>query len=60
MNTEFHTFPYGQNAPATVISVLLLLSAALVFVLSRGAGWLLTYAVPAFLVLCAALLPLCK
>lgn len=58
MNTEFRTFPYGQNAPATVASILLLLTAALVLILAHGASWPLAYAIPAVLALCAALLPL--
>jgi regulator of protease activity HflC (stomatin/prohibitin superfamily) len=58
MNTESPAFPYGQNPPAIVVSVLLLLAAVLVLLFTRGAGWAVTYAVPAFLALCAALLPL--
>lgn len=58
MNIENGTVAYCQNAPATVISVLLLLMAALVAWLARGTGWPLGIAVPAFLFLCAALLPL--
>jgi regulator of protease activity HflC (stomatin/prohibitin superfamily) len=58
MNIESDTVTYGQNAPATVISVLLLVMAALVAVLARHAGWPLAIAVPVFFVLCAALLPL--
>lgn len=58
MNTESNTFPYVQNPPATVISVLLLVAAVLVALLARSAGWLFAYAIPIFLALCAALLPL--
>jgi regulator of protease activity HflC (stomatin/prohibitin superfamily) len=58
MNADTRTLPYGQNPSATVISVLLLATAALTFLLARNAGWLPAYAIPAFLVLCAALLPL--
>jgi regulator of protease activity HflC (stomatin/prohibitin superfamily) len=58
MNTESRTLPYGQNPPATVVSALLLPAAVLTFLLARHAGWLVAYAIPAFLVLCAALLPL--
>jgi regulator of protease activity HflC (stomatin/prohibitin superfamily) len=58
MNDEPHTFPYGQNPSATAISVLLLLAAALTSLLVRRAGWLFAYAIPALLVLSAALLPL--
>jgi len=58
MNIDSGTHAYGQNAPATVISVLLLLTAALVALLARGTGWSLAIAVPIFFVLCAALLPL--
>lgn len=58
MNIESDTATYGQNAPATVISVLLLVTAALIALLARRTGWPLAIAVPAFFVLCAALLPL--
>ena len=58
MNTESRTFPYGQNPPAIVISVLLVLAAVLVALLARGTGWPLAYAIPIFLALCSALLPL--
>ena len=58
MNDETRTLPYGQNPSATVISVLLFITAVLIFLPARGAGWLLEYAIPAFFVLCAALLPL--
>jgi len=58
MNAETRTLPYGQNPCATVISVLLLVTAALTFLLARNAGWLAAYAIPAFFVVCAALLPL--
>ena len=58
MNIESDTVTYGQNAPATVISVLLLVAAALIALLARRTGWPLAIAVPVFFVLCAALLPL--
>ena len=58
MNTESPSFSYGQNPPATVISVLLLLAAVLVVLLARGDGWLFAYAIPILLAVCAALLPL--
>jgi regulator of protease activity HflC (stomatin/prohibitin superfamily) len=58
MNTESRTLPYGQNAPATVISVLLFVAAAVVLFLARGAPWPLARGIPAFLVICAGLLPL--
>jgi regulator of protease activity HflC (stomatin/prohibitin superfamily) len=58
MNSETRTLPYGQNPTATVISVLLLLTAALIFLLARGAGWVPAYAIPAFFIVCAGLLPL--
>ena len=58
MNTESFAFPYGQNAPATVMSLLLLAAAALVLVLAHGASWPLSYGLPALLILSAALLPL--
>ncbi|MGB6486035.1 MAG: slipin family protein [Steroidobacteraceae bacterium] len=58
MNTESRTLPYGQNPPATVISVLLLSAAVLTFLLARRASWVFAYAIPAFIFLCSALLPL--
>ncbi|HEX5208056.1 MAG TPA: slipin family protein [Steroidobacteraceae bacterium] len=58
MNIESDTVTYGQNAPATVISVLLLVAAALIALLARRTGWPFAIAVPVFFVLCAALLPL--
>jgi len=58
MNIESDTVTYGQNAPATAISVLLLVAAALIALLARRTGWPLAIAVPVFFVLCAALLPL--
>jgi len=58
MNTEARTFPYGQNPSASVAAVLLLVAAVLLALLARRTGWLFAYAIPAFLVLCAALLPL--
>ena len=58
MNTESHTFAYGQNPSATVISVLLLLAAALIAVLARRLEWPFADAIPIILALCSALLPL--
>ncbi|HEX4268549.1 MAG TPA: slipin family protein [Steroidobacteraceae bacterium] len=58
MNTEFRTFPYGQNAPAAVIAVIVLVGAILLAFFGHGAAWPVAYAIPALLVLCAALLPL--
>lgn len=58
MNTEARTFPYGQNPSASVAAVLLLVAAVLLALLARRTGWLFAYAIPTFLVLCAALLPL--
>ncbi|HEV2443208.1 MAG TPA: slipin family protein [Steroidobacteraceae bacterium] len=58
MNAEPRPFSYGQNPSAIVISVLLLLAAVPILLLCRRAGWLFAYAIPAFLALCAALLPL--
>jgi regulator of protease activity HflC (stomatin/prohibitin superfamily) len=58
MNTESRTFAYGQNAPATVVAVLLLLAAALILSLAHSAAWPLAYATPGFLFICALLLPL--
>jgi regulator of protease activity HflC (stomatin/prohibitin superfamily) len=57
MNTEIRTFPYAQNAPATVIAVIVLLAAILVGVVARGAIWPVACALPALLALCAALIP---
>jgi regulator of protease activity HflC (stomatin/prohibitin superfamily) len=58
MNTESRTLPYGQNPSATVLAVLLLLAAGLISLLDRNGGWPVAYAIPAVIVLCAALLPL--
>jgi regulator of protease activity HflC (stomatin/prohibitin superfamily) len=55
MNTSLGTIPYGQNAPATVLSILLLL-AGLLLALSVRATY--AYAIAGLLVLCALLLPL--
>jgi regulator of protease activity HflC (stomatin/prohibitin superfamily) len=57
MSTEIRTFPYGQNAPATVIAVIVLLAAILVGILARGATWPVAYGLPPLLALCAALVP---
>jgi hypothetical protein len=48
----------GTNAPATVISVLLLLAAFLVLRMNFDAGWLLGYAVPGVLFVSAILVRL--
>jgi SPFH domain / Band 7 family len=48
----------GTNAPATVISVLLLSAAFLAFRINMDAGWLLGYAVPAGLFVSAILVRL--
>ncbi len=58
MNTESRALAYGQNAPATVVAAMSLLAAIVVALVARGASWPLAYALPALLVLCAALLPL--
>jgi regulator of protease activity HflC (stomatin/prohibitin superfamily) len=58
MNAESPTFHYGQNPTAILISVLLILAAALIALLARHAGWLIAYAIPGLLALGAALLPL--
>ena len=48
----------GKNAPATVISIVLLVAALLIATLSRGAGLLLSYLLPGVLILVAALTPI--
>ena len=48
----------GKNAPATVISVVLLVAALLIATLSRGAGLFLSYLLPGVLILVAALTPI--
>jgi regulator of protease activity HflC (stomatin/prohibitin superfamily) len=48
----------GTNAPATVISVLLLSAALLVFRMNIDSGWLLGYAVPGVLIVSAILVRL--
>lgn len=59
MNNESHRYPFGQNAPATVLSVVSLALAALsALLLARDAALPAAYALPAALALCAALLPL--
>jgi regulator of protease activity HflC (stomatin/prohibitin superfamily) len=47
----------GKNAPAMVISIVLLLAALLIATLSRGSGLLLSYIFPGVLILGAALTP---
>lgn len=58
MNSERRTFPYAQNAPATVLGVIALLAATLIAFCAHGATWPLAYALPSLLLLCAALVPL--
>src|SRR6195256_5468862 len=48
----------GKNAPATVISVVLLVAALLIATLARGAGLFLSYLLPGVLILVAALTPI--
>ncbi|HUL45577.1 MAG TPA: slipin family protein [Steroidobacteraceae bacterium] len=55
MNTSLGTIPYGQNAPATVLSILLLL-AGLLLALSVRATY--AYLIAGLLVLSSVLLPL--
>lgn len=55
MNTSLRMIPYGQNAPATVLSVLLLLAGLMIAWGVRGPY---AYTVAALLVLSALLLPL--
>lgn len=57
MSTEIHNLPYGQNAPATVVAVIVVLAAIIVGVIAHGATWPVAYALPALLALCAALIP---
>jgi regulator of protease activity HflC (stomatin/prohibitin superfamily) len=47
----------GTNAPATVISVVVLIAALLIATLSHGSGLFLAYLLPGFLLLAAALTP---
>jgi regulator of protease activity HflC (stomatin/prohibitin superfamily) len=47
----------GKNAPAMVISIVLLLAALLIATLSHGSGLLLSYILPGVLILGAALTP---
>ncbi|HTT01010.1 MAG TPA: slipin family protein [Steroidobacteraceae bacterium] len=58
MSDHERTIPYGQNAPATVASVLLLLVAIASAVMARMAAWPYGYAIAVLLAICAALLPL--
>ena len=58
MNDYARTNPYGQNAPATVIAVLLFLAALATAVASVRERWLYGLVGAALLVLCAALVPL--
>ena len=48
----------GKNAPATVISIVLLVAALLIATLSRGAGLFLSYLLPGVVILVAALTPI--
>src|ERR1700722_18393786 len=50
--------PSGTNAPASVISALLLGAALLIFRMNLGSGWLAGYAVPALLLVSAILVRL--
>jgi regulator of protease activity HflC (stomatin/prohibitin superfamily) len=58
MNDYSRSNPYGQNAPATVIAVLVLLGAVAAAIVSNRDRWPYGYLVAALLVLCAALVPL--
>jgi hypothetical protein len=58
MNTGEQTSPYGQNTPATVLAILLLLAAAGIAVAAHRAPWPLAYVLPVLLALGAALVPL--
>jgi regulator of protease activity HflC (stomatin/prohibitin superfamily) len=53
-----NTSPYGQNTPATVVAILLLLAAAGIALVAHRAPWPLAYVVPVLLALGAALVPL--
>jgi regulator of protease activity HflC (stomatin/prohibitin superfamily) len=46
------------NAPAIVVSALMLVAATLIAVFCHGSGWILAYCLPGVLVLLAALAPL--
>jgi regulator of protease activity HflC (stomatin/prohibitin superfamily) len=58
MSIAERTVPYGQNAPATVISVVLALGAALFALIGIGGEWPPAWIVCVLLALSAALLPL--
>src|SRR5688500_3423393 len=58
MSTNERTFPYGQNAPATVAAALLALGAVLFALPGVRGGWLPWGIVSLLLALAAALLPL--
>ncbi len=58
MNNGEWKGPYGQNTPATVLSALLVLVAAALALLAHRANWVIAYALPALLVVAAALVPL--
>lgn len=55
MNTSLSMFPYGQNAPAAVLSVLLFIAG---FVLAWSVAATYAYTIAALLVLSALLLPM--
>ncbi|HTV50651.1 MAG TPA: slipin family protein [Steroidobacteraceae bacterium] len=58
MNEHARFYPYGQNAPASVIATLLALAAAAAVLLSLAHRWAYGYAIAALLALSAVLLPL--
>jgi regulator of protease activity HflC (stomatin/prohibitin superfamily) len=57
MNTDEWTSSYGQNAPAMVISGLLLVAALVVLGVAHAFSWPIAYVPGALLVLAAGLLP---
>jgi regulator of protease activity HflC (stomatin/prohibitin superfamily) len=57
MNTDEWTSSYGQNAPAMVISGLLLVAALAVLGVAHAFSWPIAYVLGALLVLAAGLLP---
>ena len=57
MNTDAWTNSYGQNAPAMVISAMLLLAALAVLGMAHNYSWPLAYILGVALLLAAGLLP---
>jgi regulator of protease activity HflC (stomatin/prohibitin superfamily) len=57
MNDHQRFYPYGQNAPATVVAVLLALAAVASVLIALMAHWPPGHLIAAALALCAALVP---